>query len=485
MNLTDLRAELDARATEAEDRPTDLVAGTRRKIRQTKQRRIAGALGGTAVVALLAAGLIVPGMTSTAPDPADPPPADYVKDGVTFHGMVGDDRLEKAWIGKFGEGPLNFTWTPTTNSVVLRSACRATASTPKAIRVWINSRLVADLECNSDTNSSDGGVRSLTPTDAVWLDAPIGKPARVKVDIVDQLSHREGDQNAQIALGIYNSPVRAVDDNGVPTRIPPASPGDYSKDGIRFRAKAGGNALAAAVVGDTGQSSVHLTFTPNGTPLLLRTFCTANNGGYDDPQYEVAVRIGNQVERRSTCFAGTTDVGAEGGGSISIPASTEPMQATATLVDKKGRPVTVKDARLAFGVYYQGAQRVVTGPDGNKVYLDEVTEAYGYTYKLADLKTADAASTRRLAIGIPTGKPFVLAAGSTALGDTGLVDGNVKGLDSDLYLSTDPTLPGSPDDLGLTQAAVPPRQNDTATLEIDQGHPTKGKYVLAVYLPQD
>jgi hypothetical protein len=484
MNLTDLRAELDSRATEADDHLTDLVPGTRRKIRQTKRRRIACA---TAVVALLAAGLLVPGLTSTTtPDPADPPPADYVKDGVTFHGMVGKDRLEKAWIGRFGEGPLNFTWTPTTNSVVLRSVCRSTASTPKSIRVWINSRLIADLECNSDTNSSDNGVRRLTSTDALWVDTPIGKPARVKVAIVDQLSHREGDQNAQIALGIYSSPVNTVDDAGVPTRIAPTSPDDYSKDGIRYRAKVGGDTLAAAVVGAAGQNSVQLTFRPTGTPVILRTFCTANNNGvYDSPPTGlwISIRIPEQVERRSTCFAHSTDAGAEGGSAISMPASTEPVQATATVVDAKGRPVSAKDARLAFGVYYQGAQRLVTAPDGKQVSLDEVTEANGYTYKLADVKTADAATTRRLAISIPTGKPFVFATGSTALGDPNEVSAKVTGLDTDYYLTTDPNTPGSPGDFGLNLTPMPPGQTGTATLEVEKGHPTKGKYVLAVYLP--
>lgn len=486
MNLTDLRAELEARATEADTHPTDLVSGAYRKIRQTKQRRIAGALGGTAVVALLAAGLIAPGLTSTTPDPAQPPPADYTKDGITFRGAEGQDRLEKAWIGKAGENPLTFSWTPTTNNVTLRSICRSTSSTSKSIRIWVNGRRITNLDCLSDTNPGGASTQPLTPADPLWVDTPIGKPAQVKVSIVDQATGREGDSTAQLAVGIYNSPIPTVNSDLVPTRIPPTAPGDQVDDGIRFRAKVGGNTLAAAAVGDLGRNSVQLKFKPTGAALVLRNFCSANNGEYANPQYEISIRIG-AVERRTGCEADSTDVGTTSGASISWPASDAEVEATATLVDLKGRPVTVKDARIAFGVYFQGPQRIVTAPDGSSVAVDEVIEANGYTYKLADLKTADAATTRQFSIDVPTDKPYVFGAGSTKLGTSKTVSGDVAGV-TGMYLTTDPSQPGAVDDFGFgtyTQAAgQPSSQPGVATFKLQEGQPTKGKIILAVYLPE-
>jgi hypothetical protein len=484
MNLTDLRAELEARATEADTHPTDLVAGAYRKIRRTKQRRIAGAVSGTAIVALLAAGLVAPSLTSTTPDPAQPPPADYTKDGITFHGVEGQDRLEKAWIGKAGQNPLTFTWTPTSNNVTLRSICRSTSSTSKSIRIWVNGRKITDLDCITDTTSDGSATQPLSPLDSLWIDAPIGKPAQVKVSIYDQQSGREGDSTAQLAVGFYNSPEPTVDQNLlVPMRIPGAGPDDQGKDGIRFRAKIGGNTLAAATVGDPGQNSVQLRFKPTGAPLLLKAFCTANNGEYRNPPYAISLRIGSSAPRLTNCSADTTDVGTASGSSIPWPASSETVQATATVVDLKGRPVTVKDARIAFGVYFQGPQRVVTAPDGSKIAVDEVVESLGYTYKLADLKTADAATTRQLAIDVPTDKPFLFGGGSTNLGTTKVVKADVEGVGG-MYMSTDPTQPGSLPDFGFETASQPPSRTGTATFKLQEGRPTKGKFVLAVYLPE-
>ena len=463
------------------------MPGAHRKIRQTKQRRIAGALGGTAVVALLAAGLR---SCPASPRPPRPRPSRRPTTPRTASPSTAIGRRRtgwtKAWVGKPGENTLDFTWTPTTNNLVLRTFCRSTSSTPKSILVWFDGQWVSSSECSSGTGSSPEALQPVPPDSPLWADLKVGRPVRVRVVIVDDASRREGDSSAQLALGIYNSPVLSVDQNNIPTRNAPTSPDDVTKDGIRFRAKVGGDTLAAAAVGDKSQNSIELTFTPNGAPLVLRSFCTATNKPHDGAQYEVSVRIGKLPARRMSCFANSTDAGADGlGSTVPLAASPEPVQVTATIVDLKGNPVTVKDARLALGVYFQGAQRVVTAPDGSKVSLNEVTEANGYTYKLAELKTADAATARKLSIGTPAGKPFVFAAGSTALGGAGRVTGKVTGIDTGFYLATDPSLPGGPDDFGLSLTAEPPGAAGTATFELEQGHPTKGKYVLAVYLPME
>jgi hypothetical protein len=482
MNLTDLRAQLESRATEVDDKAaTDLVPGTHRKVRQTKRRRIATTVAGVAVVAFITVGLVGPALTSSAPDPADTPPVDYTKDGVTFHGKVGDDRLDKAWIGKPGEGPLEFTWRPTTDNVVLRSFCRSTASTLKMVRVWINNQQVADLPCTTDGQSSDG-LRRLTPDDALWIGTPLGKPAKVKIAILDNDTLREGDSSGQLGLGIYNSQAQTTDEQGIPTRIPSGSPGDISKESVRYRSKVGGNTLAGAAIGDLGQKSVQFTFRSTGVPLIVRPLCTAN-ATLERERYEVRVRIGNLPERRMSCFASSFDAGNNGGVSdtVKLPASAEPVQVTATVVGKNGEPLTDKNALLALGVYYQGAQRVIDAT----VSLDEITELNGYNYKLADLKTADAATTQRLTINLPTGKPFALTAGSTALGNTKEVSGQVTGAGAKLGLYSDPREPGNPDDFGVATNLEPAGTSSTATLQIQRGQAAKGKYILAVYLPME
>jgi hypothetical protein len=98
------------------------------------------------------------------------------------------------------------------------------------------------------------------------------------------------------------------------------------------------------------------------------------------------------------------------------------------------------------------------------------------------VKTADAATVRRFSIDVPTGKPYVLAAGSTSLGGSALIRADVSGPpNSDIGLSTDSgTAEAS---FGLTMGAEAPSTTRTATLDLLEGKPTKGKYVLAVYLP--
>ncbi|MDX6236314.1 MAG: hypothetical protein QOG10_1129, partial [Kribbellaceae bacterium] len=188
MNLTDLREELTDRAAESDEHPSDLLAGVHRKIIRTKRRRVAGVLVGAAAVAALAIG-VLPGQTDTStPDPAvtRTVPADYTKDGLTLHGAMGSDLLEKGWIGSPGQSRLEFVWTPTRTSISLYTFCRSSGLVMTTVRVQVNGNHATEQACNDTDDSPDPAKgEALRADSSIWLDAPVGKPSRVTFSLID------------------------------------------------------------------------------------------------------------------------------------------------------------------------------------------------------------------------------------------------------------------------------------------------------------
>jgi hypothetical protein len=482
MNLTDLREELTARAAESDEHPSDLLVGVHRKIVRAKRRRVAGVLVGTAVVAALAIG-VLPGLTDTStPDPAVTPtvPADYTKDGLTLHGQVGSDLLEKAWIGRPGQDRLEFVWTPTRTEISLYTFCRSSGLVMTSVRVQLNGHRATEQACNDASDSPDpaNGI-ALRADSSVWLDAPVGKPARVTVTLVDAQGRELNDPATQLALGIYDTGKHQPD--GPPTQTPPTSAEDYVKDGIRYRAKVGGDSLAAAVIGSPGQASLKLKFTATGARISLRNFCTANDDLYGNPQYQVAVNLSSGVEEKmSSCDSQSTDAGGVGQLTISVPGMVgRVVEATVTLRDGRGRPVSMPGVRIGLGIYRPGAQRIIGGSGDQQVSLDEVTEYGGYLYKLSDVRTVDAKTTDHLDIATPEGKPFLVAYGSTDLG-AATVKGTVTGLSP-----TGGGYGGSAEHgIGMGLVGEAARKAGTATLTVTGGKPTGGKLLLGIYVPE-
>jgi hypothetical protein len=267
-----------------------------------------------------------------------------------------------------------------------------------------------------------------------------------------------------------------------PSREAPSSPDDYTKGGIRYRAKIGGDTLAAAVVGDPGQSTLRLRFTATGAPLSLRELCTANKGDVADPKYGLRILV-NGVERSTGCWSESTDPGGGGGGTITDgPPAGQPVDVTAETIDNSGRRVTVPGARIGVGVYFQGPQRTVTDKSGGSLSLPELTESSGYTYKLDQLKTVDAATTRELSLATPAGRPYLIAAGSTPLsgGETPVT----ATLDTDSEEGSLSADEGASDgSFGLGTYPQPAGASIAATLRLTEGKPTKGLLVLAIYVP--
>lgn len=473
MNLHDLRDELSSRAADADHHAGDPLPGVQRKIRRTKRRRAVTALGAAAVLAAVAAGL-APTLTSTTP-PADTPPADYTRDGQTVPGTVRNDKLLKAWIGDRGQDKVSFVWTPTTDSIALRSNCETTGSGMFAIRYTINGWYVGSGVCDTGPDAwSMGSTATVEPDDALWLDSPVGKPARVTAEVVDMDTHRTDAENARISLGIYSTEPTSVV-NGAPVRIAPPGPDDYRKDGLTYRTRIGGNTLAAAQIGDPGQNEVRFSFTATGAKLVLHDFCTANAGSDSaDPPYAVSMRIGGRPYG-SICQAASVDAGSQGSSltvDSPVPAG-QRVDVVARVVPTHPKgPAVPSNVRLGLGVYFEGPQRVVDGTQ-----LPERTEIGGYTYRLAELKTAPAPDGR-LTTETPADRPYVVAYSASALGTgrfrTALTVGESE-------MSAEVAAGAAGPGVGWDPHGAGPAGH--ATLTISEDKPTKGTLILAIYVP--
>ncbi|GAB3816132.1 hypothetical protein [Kribbella italica] len=467
MNLTDLRDELSDRAGTVE--PSDLLPGVRRRIRSTKRRRVAGSL--TAVAAVVALGIaIAPSLTTGAPDPADTVPDDYTRDSVTLKGMVGTDRLDQAWIGAVGEPRGSFSWTPTTNDVVVYSYCAAPGETRYAVR--IGGREAASGPCNVAYSDPVDGLQ-IRPDAAVWLDVPLNQATTVNVQLTDNAGKVIDDRSAQLGVGIYQAGHRDPIP-GATGATPKPAPGDREENGLKFRATIGGDTLLTAAGGKPGVNELSGSYQATGRTIQVDAFCTANDGVPNYP-YDLRVNVGGK-ERVSGCVALSTDVGSGGGGDFSgIGRPGKTVEVTARLTDKSGRTVTVPGARIGFAIYEKGPQRVY-----DETAVDERTEYAGTTYQLADIQAVDAKSARQVSLRTSADTPFLVSYGSTALGAN--VDGTLDGLSGQGMLSTDHG-DAAMKSWGMYTDGNWAGPSRTVTLKITKGTPTKGKLILALYTP--
>lgn len=470
MNLQDLRDELATHATSVDHQATDLLPGVKDKIRGTRRRRTFTVLGVVAVLAAIAAGL-VPTLRSTPPAPADPP-QDFTRDGLTVPGMVGGDRLLKAWIGDRNQRNLSFSWTPATDSITIHANCSGDDGI-LGVRFKINGWYVGDAGCGAEPEawSMDFGVL-LRPDSPFWLSSPVGKPAQVTAELIDLQTRRPAGTNARIWFGIYSTGANPTA-NGVPTRTVPADPDAYTKDGVVYRSKIGGDILAGAKVADPGRTEVRFSFTATGARLILHDFCTANSGSDTTLPYSVSMRVGPGAPFVSTCGAYSTDAGTGSSMTIKSPVPAgQRVDVVAQIVPSHmNGPAVPPDARLGMGIYFEGDQQMVDG-----VSLPEQTEVAGYVYKLADLKTAPGPAGH-VAINTPADKPYVIAYGGSTIG-TGQFEAG---------LSVGKTETGrnvaSADGLGVGWDPHGAGPADRATMTISGGKPTKGTLILAIYVP--
>jgi len=467
MKLTDLRDELTARANSTDETP-DLLPGVRHKIARTKRRRTAGAagaIGGLAVIALIASG-IVPGLNSTTPQPADGP-RDFTKDGVVLPGLEGADILKKGWIGDRGQSTLTFSWTPEGKAVRFDTYCTTAESALRTVTVRLNDRVVGTTECSADPEANGGGLR--VPIDnQLWLTAPAGQPAQVTLQFGDATFRPLRDDSVQLGVGIYQT-ADAPPDGGAPTQAPPTSAADYVKDGIRYRAKIGGDTLVEAKIGNRGEGALAFTFTNPGGRLSLVDFCTATDSG-EEPRYRLSIKLNGEEATTGGCTGGTIDAGT--GSSATLPNSWQTGQLVdvqVLLEDKNGKRVKNPDEWIGVGIYAKGKQRAISDS-----FLDELREYNGFNYELAEVKQADAKSATALELATPADKPFLVAYGTAGLaGDSPTV--TVSGV------AHGTTAGGG----GIGVVGQAARPAGTVKVTLSTGRYTSGKLLVALYLPAD
>ena len=290
MNLTDLRDELDLHVRDLEADTSAISAGIAGKVRSTKRRRTAGAVGGLCA-AVVAAGLVLtnqpgrpfipaPAVTSptvtlgadgtperTIPDS----PGDVVKDGLRFRAKVGDDRLAVGFIGDEGQGQFTLMWEPSTQHVSIASECYVPgADTAEAqaltLRVSLEgteghfgSMCQAGLPQGRDLPAS--GITPGEPGEG-WPELAIGSGARLRVQLVGTKSGKPTSfEGVRIVAAVYDLGAQRLitDDAG---KALAAIPEVVEHQGYRYF-------LEGFVSGPLAKGPLPEITTPDGRPFLV------------------------------------------------------------------------------------------------------------------------------------------------------------------------------------------------------------------------
>lgn len=280
--------------------------------------------------------------------------------------------------------------------------------------------------------------------------------------------------------------------DGMPTRAVPTAPGDIVKDGLRIRARVGGDSLAVGSIGDRGQDQMTLWWEPTTTHVSLGGECFLP--GADKATTErIRLRLtlvgstrslgggscGSEAPRDLLPATWTPGLPGEGWEELTVG---KPAQLRVQLVDDTGKPVHFGSARIAAAVYNTGPQSVIVETRTGKVVaaLPEMLERDGYGYRLAGV-TSRPAGERLPAVETPAGTPFFVTFGSAGVDEAPsskayVADGPVIRLEG---LSTSPAAFSGND--GWTTAPQPARAAGTVQLVREGPKPSSGVDFVAIY----
>ncbi|MEV6285452.1 hypothetical protein [Kribbella sp. NPDC051770] len=265
--------------------------------------------------------------------------------------------------------------------------------------------------------------------------------------------------------------------DGLPERAIEDAPGDYVRDGIRYRAKVADSDLLDAQI-RTGPISFQ--WEPAQDLVDFRAFCVLPGRPAAAEQAKVIVRVGGRAVTSRPC-TGVAEPEAGEQASIGVPGlgiqTTKPVQVTATVVDRNNRAVA--GAVTGVGVYTRGPDRELSPG----YWFPERVEHHGYLYSLDEGTTITPVRTD---YGPQDGQqdspgftPYLLAFGTVGVSTKHTFE--LAGTPGGQRVSVDPADGPA---ASMFFDAVPAQAAGQIVLRQLGTAPATGDLVLARYLPE-
>jgi len=178
--------------------------------------------------------------------------------------------------------------------------------------------------------------------------------------------------------------VTAPTSDGMPTASVQPTANDYVMNGLRYQARVAGAALQVAKIDDRPLS---FTWTPTGTKVDFRVFCTIPGNAWASGVGAVVLRLREKAITTRACDNVSDPLPGERFGAVlnenlGVRVG-EPVQLAATVVDGNGRELTSPGLLLGAAVYTTGETRAVDHRF-NDIELPVFAQFHGRTYRLAE-----------------------------------------------------------------------------------------------------
>lgn len=290
-----------------------------------------------------------------------------------------------------------------------------------------------------------------------------------------------------VSSAVTPAPVPTTGPDGMPTRPVPAQPGDVVRDGLRYRAKVGGDTLAVAAIGAPGEGALTLSWTPTQISVALSTACWGPVSGTGlPPEAEVWILLHGKKIFGSSCSSSAPTPGAlpAGGGVPGEPGqgwseltAGTPTTLTVQAYDlKTKKPITDGSVRVAGAIYDLGPQTQIINPATQSpvAAVPNWIEHEGYDYILSGTVVAAAANGRALSSETPGGVPFLVTSGSVGS------DGEPRGT---TYLTGLDEESSRMEGGGWITTPQPARAPGKVTLQREGARPAGYVDFIAIYVP--